>query len=295
MAAPILILGGNGQVGWELQRSLSVLGPVVALTRAELDLVSVDAMQSVIQRYAPCAIVNAAAYTAVDKAETERELAWAINAKTPALLAKLAASASIPLIHYSTDYVYAGDKSDAYIESDATNPLSNYGSSKLAGDEAVLSSSAQAVVLRTSWVYAKRGANFLKTILRLAGERDALRIVADQRGAPTSAMLLADVAAHVLHRMRSDPACRGLFHCTAAGDTTWHGYAQYIVEQALALGLPLKATPQAIAAITTADYPTPAQRPANSRLNCGALEQQFGLQLPPWQAHVTRTLQELIP
>jgi dTDP-4-dehydrorhamnose reductase len=295
MVAPILILGGNGQVGWELQRSLSVLGPVVALTRAEVDLASVDAVLSVIRRYEPSAIVNAAAYTAVDKAEAERELAWAINAKAPAVMAELATSAGIPLIHYSTDYVYAGDKSEPYVESDPTNPLSSYGSSKLAGDEAVLNSSAQAVVLRTSWVYAARGANFVKTMLRLASERDALRIVADQRGAPTSAMLLADVAAHVLQQMRSDRTCRGLFHCTAAGETSWHGYAQFIIKQAHALGLPLKTTPQTIAAITTADYPTPAKRPANSRLSCNALEQYFGLQLPPWQRHVTRTLQELIP
>ncbi len=290
----ILVFGATGQVGWELQRSLSVLGPVLALDRVAVDLASPAAVTALIEAQRPNAIVNAAAYTAVDKAEQERELAFAINAAGPGAMAAAAARAGIPFIHYSSDYVYTGNKQGVYVETDATGPLSAYGQSKLAGDEAVLAAGAQAVILRTSWVYAARGANFMKTMLRLAAERDSLKVVGDQVGAPTSAELLADVAAQVLKQMLADAALRGVYHCAAAGETSWHGYASYVIGEARRLGAPLKLDPANVAAITTADYPTPARRPANSRLDCSALQRTFGLQLPHWQVHVLRTLKEIL-
>ena len=294
MAGVILVFGGNGQVGWELQRSLAVLGAVVALDRAAVDLASPAAISALIAAQRPRAIINAAAYTAVDRAEQERELAFAINATAPAAMAAAAAMAGIPFIHYSSDYVYAGNKPGVYVETDATEPLSAYGRSKLAGDDAVLAAGGQAVILRTSWVYAARGANFMKTMLRLADERDSLRVVGDQVGAPTSAELLADVAAQVLKQMWGNAGLRGVYHCAAAGETSWHGYASFVIGEARRLGAPLKVDAANIVAITTADYPTPAARPANSRLDCSSLERTFGLQLPPWQVHVLRTLKEIL-
>lgn len=294
MSNIILLFGANGQVGWELQRSLSLLGTVAPLDRSAVDLSSADAIRSVIKSYAPSAIVNAAAYTAVDKAEQESELAFAINSTAPRIMAAAAGSTNIPFIHYSSDYVYAGDKPGPYLETDATGPLSAYGSSKLAGDEAILATRAQAVILRTSWVYAARGANFLKTMLRLAKERETLRIVGDQVGTPTSAELLADVTAHVLKRMLADSSVKGVYHCAAAGETSWHGYARFAITQARALGAELRLEPTNIAAINTAEYPTPAKRPSNSRLSCASLENTFGLQLPAWEVHVLRTLKEIL-
>lgn len=285
----ILLFGAEGQVGWELQRSLDLQSKVLPLTRAQANLADAAAVRLAIRNAKPDAIVNAAAYTAVDKAEAEPDLAFAINATAPAVMAEEAQAAGIPLIHYSTDYVYDGRKAGRYVETDATNPQSIYARSKLAGDEAVLASGAKAVILRTSWVYAARGANFLRTILRLAAERESLRVVSDQVGAPTSAALLASVAT----RMLSHDA-RGVFHCTAAGETTWHGYATFIVAEALKLGAHLKLTPDRIEAISTEQYPTPAPRPKNSRLDCSKLERTLGLQLPPWQSHVQQALQALI-
>jgi dTDP-4-dehydrorhamnose reductase len=285
----ILLFGADGQVGWELQRSLSLQGAVTPLARAQVNLADVAAVRAAIRSARPDVIVNAAAYTAVDKAETETELAFAVNAAAPEAMAIEAKASGIPLIHYSTDYAYDGRKNGPYTESDATGPQSAYGRSKLAGDEAILASGAQAVILRTSWVYAARGANFLRTILRLAAERESLRIVSDQYGAPTSAELLADATARIL----AQPGASGLFHCVAAGETSWHGYATFIVGEARKLGASLKATPERIEAITTAQYPTPAARPRNSRLDCAKLQRTFGLQLPPWQVHVSRTLKEL--
>jgi dTDP-4-dehydrorhamnose reductase len=267
---------------------------VVALDRAAVDLASPAAISALIAAQRPRAIINAAAYTAVDRAEQEGELAFAINATAPAAMAAAAAKAGIPFIHYSSDYVYAGNKQGVYVETDATGPLSAYGRSKLAGDEAVLAAGGQAVILRTSWVYAARGANFMKTMLRLAGERDSLRVVGDQVGAPTSAELLADVAAQILKQMWGNAGLRGVYHCAAAGETSWHGYASFVIGEARRLGAPLKVDAANIVAITTADYPTPAARPANSRLDCSALERTFGLQLPHWQVHVLRTLKEIL-
>jgi dTDP-4-dehydrorhamnose reductase len=294
--AGILLFGADGQVGWELQRSLSLLDTVVPLTRVQVNLADTQAVRTAIRNARPAAIINAAAYTAVDKAEAESELAFAINAAAPAAMAEEAKAGGIPLVHYSSDYAYDGRKTARYVEGDATNPQSVYARSKLAGDEAILSSGAHAVILRTSWVFAARGANFLKTILRLARERDSLRVVSDQVGAPTSAELLADVTAQVLLRIsksRND-APGGLFHCTAAGEVSWHGFATCIVSHARNLGATLKLTPEQIEAISTEQYPLPAARPRNSRLDCSKLEHAFGLKLPQWQVHVERTLKEIL-
>jgi dTDP-4-dehydrorhamnose reductase len=292
--AGILLFGADGQVGWELQRSLSVLDAVMPLTRGQVNLADAQAVRAAIRDARPAAIINAAAYTAVDKAETESELAFAINAVAPTVMAEEAMAGGIPLVHYSSDYAYDGRKEGRYVEGDATNPQSVYARSKLAGDEAILSSGAHALILRTSWVYAARGANFLKTILRLARERDSLRVVSDQVGAPTSAELLADVTAHVLSRMHAEDAPRGLFHCTAAGEVSWHGFATCIVSHARQLGTTLKLAPEKIEAIPTEQYPLPAARPKNSRLDCSKLEHTFSLKLPQWQVHVERTLKELL-
>lgn len=290
----ILIFGAHGQVGWALQRSLALLAPVQALGREAVALESPAAVQALLQAMRPLAVVNAAAYTAVDKAEQEPTLAFAVNAAAPAAMAEAAAALGIPFIHFSSDYVYPGDKQGRYTETDPTGPLSTYGRSKLAGDEGVLAAGANAVILRTSWVYAARGHNFVKTMLRLGRERESLRVVADQVGAPTSAELLADVTAHVLKHQLAGAAVRGVYHCVAAGDTSWHGFACHIFAQAAALGAQLTITPAQVEAITTAEYPTPARRPPNSRLDCSKLERTFGLQLPPWQWHVDRTLKELL-
>lgn len=295
----ILLFGAEGQVGWELQRSLALHGTVMPLTRAQLDLTNADALRNTIRSAEPTVLVNAAAYTAVDKAESEPDLAFAINATAPGIMAAEARAAGIPLVHYSSDYAYSGTKNGRYVETDDTNPQSVYARSKVAGDEAILASGAQAVILRTSWVFAARGANFLRTMLRLARERDSLRVVADQVGAPTSAELLADVTARALtyiSRRKKDgaPPSPELFHCTAAGETSWHGYTTYIVNEARALGAPLKLDAGNIEAITTEQYPTPAARPRNSRLDCTKLERALDLQLPPWQVHVRRALVELL-
>lgn len=314
-ATRILVIGAQGQIARELERAALPSGFVLRTAgRATLDIARRDAVMEAVARERPALVVNAAAYTAVDKAESEPDLAFAINATAPGIMAEEARAAGIPLLHYSSDYAYSGTKEGRYVESDVTNPQSVYARSKVAGDEAVLASGANAVILRTSWVYAARGANFLRTILRLARERDSLRVVADQIGAPTSAELLADVAALILghiNRRKTDLAMPssaasamatrgaagspfGLFHCTAAGETSWHGYATFIVSEARALGAELKLAPENIEAITTDQYPTPAVRPKNSRLDCAKLERTFGLQLPQWQVHARRALREIL-
>ncbi|RLJ67600.1 dTDP-4-dehydrorhamnose reductase [Sulfurisoma sediminicola] len=289
----ILLFGAEGQVGWELKRSLSVLGSVLPLTRRDVDLADSAAVRAAICFARPDAIVNAAAYTAVDRAESERALAQSINAVAPAAMALEAKAAGIPLVLFSSDYCYDGTKEAPYVEGDAPNPQSAYGRSKLAGDKAVAASGAEHLILRTSWVFAARGDNFLKSILRLARERDSLRIVDDQVGAPTSAELLADVTAHALRDLLAGRIASGVYHCTAGGATSWHGYARFIVKQAAQAGLALATTPERVEPIATEDYPLPAVRPKNSRLDCGKLEAALGLSLPPWQWHVRRTLLEL--
>ncbi|MFT0535498.1 dTDP-4-dehydrorhamnose reductase [Pseudomonas fulva] len=297
----ILLLGKNGQVGWELQRSLSPLGEVVALDRqgdGELcgDLSQLDALASTVRLLAPDVIVNAAAYTAVDKAEGDPQAAALINAQAPALLAREAARLGAWLIHYSTDYVYDGSGDQPRQETAATGPLSVYGRTKLEGEQAIEASGAKAVILRTSWVYAARGNNFAKTMLRLAQERDALSVVADQFGAPTGADLIADVTAHVVRQVVNQPASAhlaGIYHLAASGETCWHAYAQLVLQDALCRGISLKVNADQVSAINTDAYPVPAPRPRNSRLALGKLESAFKLKMPPWQQGVKRMLDEI--
>lgn len=296
----ILLLGRGGQVGWELQRALSVLGEVVALDFDAThnpdglcgDFTDLAGLERSVLQVRPDVIVNAAAHTAVDKAESEPGLARTINALAPATLAQAATKIGAWLVHYSTDYVFDGSGTAPWKETDATGPLSVYGQTKLEGEQAVVSTPKH-LILRTSWVYATRGGNFAKTMLRLAGERETLTVINDQFGAPTSAELLADVTAHALRRLQNQPELAGLYHCIASGETTWHGYAQFVLGQAQALGLPLKAGPAQVAPTPTSSYPTPAKRPLNSRLDTGKLQAAFGLTLPHWQVGVARMLTEI--
>ncbi len=299
----ILLLGKGGQVGWELQRALLPLGTLVACDfdspepwRA--DFTQPASLQALIERVQPGLIVNAAAHTAVDKAESEPELARAINATAPGVLARSAAARGVPLVHYSTDYVFDGSGNHARREDDPTGPLSVYGRTKLEGEEAIRASGCQHLILRTSWVYAARGGNFARTMLRLAAERDTLKVISDQVGAPTGAELLADVTAHAVRRLQADSSVGGTYHCAAAGFTSWHGYAQHVISFAQAhpqaLGRPLKASAETVHAISTSEYPTPAQRPLNSRLDCSKLQHTFGLHMPAWQQGVERMLTEVL-
>lgn len=297
MTKTILVVGKDGQVGFELTRSLSVLGKLVAVGRQECDMSNLDQVRKLLQDVKPHVIVNASAYTAVDKAEQETELAMAVNATAVGVLAELAKTSGALLAHYSTDYVYAGDKNTAYVESDSTGPLSAYGRTKLAGEELIRKHCGQHFIFRTSWVFGAYGANFLKTMLRVMQERDALRVVADQHGAPTSAALIADVTAQVVAaylKGQVSPAQFGTYHLASSGSTTWHGYAQLVGQTASALGVTLKVQPDAIAAIATEDYPLPAPRPANSRMDTSKLRQAFGLVLPDWEDDVRRVLRQLI-
>jgi dTDP-4-dehydrorhamnose reductase len=291
----MLLTGCNGQVGWELARCLQPLGEVVALGRAELDLANAGAIAACVASQRPDVIVNAAAYTAVDKAESESELAFRINAEAPAALAQAAKACDALLVHYSTDYVFDGTLTIAHTEGDATAPCSVYGRSKLAGEQAVTASGCRHLILRTQWVFGSHGGNFLRTILRLAREREQLRIVSDQFGAPTAARLIADVTAQILGRQAGGlPVEDGVYHLAASGRTTWHEYASFVVERARAcpaLGQDLKV--REIVPITTADDPVPAKRPANSMFDCGKLERAFGLRMPNWQRGVELCVAEL--
>ena len=293
----ILLFGKGGQVGWELQRSLAPLGELVALDHDSEnlcgDFTNLAGLAETVRRVAPQVIVNAAAYTAVDKAEVEPELARTINALAPGVLADEAQKFGAWLVHYSTDYVFDGSGEKPWRESDATGPLSVYGQTKREGEEAV-ARCVRHLILRTSWVYAARGANFAKTMLRLAQEREALSVIADQFGTPTGAELLADVTAHALCSLRTRPELAGLYHLVAAGETSWHGYAQYVIESARRAGRPIRVAPDAIIAIATAAYPTPARRPHNSRLATDKLRATFGLVLPDWQTGVERMLSEIL-
>ena len=296
----ILLFGRGGQVGWELQRSLSVLGELVALDFDAAhnvdglcgDFANLAGLAETIRQLKPDAIVNAAAHTAVDKAETEPELAQTINALAPAVLAQEATKLGAWLVQYSTDYVFDGSGTTPWAETDATGPLSVYGKTKLEGEKAA-ATNPKHLILRTSWVYSTRGGNFAKTMLRLAAEREALTVIDDQFGAPTSAELLADVTAHTLRSLQSRPELAGLYHCVAGGETTWHGYARFVLGQAQALGQILRARPEQVAPTPTSSYPTPARRPLNSRLNTTRLQTAFGLTLPHWQTGVARMLTEI--
>lgn len=295
--ARILLTGRNGQVGFELQRALTPLGELVAIDSTQCDFSDEVALRRIVREVAPDIIANPAAYTDVDKAESEPELAHAVNSRAPAILGEEARKHGALLVHYSTDYVFDGSKVGFYTEDDEPNPQSVYGQSKRAGESAVQRSGARHLILRTSWVVGAHGGNFAKTILRLAAERESLNVVADQWGAPTSAALIADVTAQLLGRYLYNGGERfpfGSYHLVAGGETTWHEYARTIVRAAQAAGRPLKLTPEAICAIGTADYPSPAPRPANSRLDTRKLRETFGLELPDWRQGLDHILQRIL-
>jgi len=290
----ILLLGSKGQVGWQLARSLSVVGELTALHRDSTaacgDLTQTAALAATIRSLAPDVIVNAAAYTAVDLAEKERDAAFAVNAAACEVLAAEARKLGAWLVHYSTDYVFDGTGERPWKETDATAPVNVYGQSKLAGEQAVARCERH-VVLRTSWVFDSWGQNFLKSILRAAAQRESLNVVGDQWGAPTRAALIADVTAHVVRRL--SPETAGIYHLAASGQTNWHEYAQLAIEHAVECGMALKTRPGQVHAIATADYPTAARRPANSRLDTSRLRHTFGLSLPAWQDGVRCVVAEL--
>ncbi len=291
MVQRILLLGKDGQVGYELQRALAPLGEVIAIGRRERDLADADAAGECVRNARADLIVNAAAYTAVDKAETDHQGAYALNARLPEIVGRAAGSALV--IHYSTDYVFDGSKRDPHVETDAPNPGSVYGASKLEGEQALQKVAARAVVLRTSWVFGLHGANFLKTMLRLGRERDHLRVVGDQRGAPTPAWLIADVTAQIIGRARVAPIEYGLYHLAPRGATTWYDYAQFAFAQARERGFPLRITPERVDRIGTNDYPLSAARPANSLLDVRKLEHAFDLRMPAWEDGVIRAVEAL--
>lgn len=293
----ILLLGKNGQVGWELQRSLSVLGEVVALDRHSTpcgDLSQPERLAQTVRELHPDVIVNAAAHTAVDKAESEAELARTLNATAPAALAQAAAETGAWLVHYSTDYVFNGSGNTPWQEGDATGPLGVYGQTKLEGEQAIAASGCKHLIFRTSWVYAARGGNFAKTMLRLAQERERLTVINDQHGAPTGADLIADVTAHAIRSAQHKPELAGLYHLVAGGETTWHGYASHAIAHARELRPDLGWKVNDIAPVETSAFPTPAKRPQNSRLNTLKLQQAFGLNMPHWQLGVDRLLAEIL-
>jgi dTDP-4-dehydrorhamnose reductase len=293
----ILLLGRSGQLGWALQRALSIHGEIIAPAETACDLGNPDQLRSTVREVGPAVVINAAAYTAVDRAESEPALAHQINAVAPAILAEEADRAGALMVHYSTDYVFDGEKPGAYREMDGANPLNVYGATKLEGERGVLRVAAAHLIFRTSWVYGLVGNNFPKTILALAGQRDRLRVVADQFGVPTSVDLLADVTSLCVAQWLSDrrgmlPKC-GLYHLAPMGETTWHALTCELLAMARSCGIPLRVVPDAIEPIGTADYPTAARRPRNSRLDTDKLARAFGVRMPPWQWHLRRLVQEL--
>ena len=300
MKAPmtILLFGKGGQVGWELQRSLAPLGKVVALDFDSTDLcgdfTNLAGLAATVEAVQPAFIVNAAAHTAVDKAESEPELAHTINALAPGVLAEAAHRVGACLVHYSTDYVFDGSGEQPWKEDDIPAPLSVYGATKLEGERLIAEACPNHLIFRTSWVYAARGGNFAKTMLRLAKERERLTVIDDQIGAPTGADLLADVTAHAIRSILAQPALAGLYHLAAGGATSWHGYAQFVLAHAHRVGVTLKTDMDAIDPVPTSAFPTPATRPHNSRLNTRKLQAAFDLTLPAWQQGVKRMLTEII-
>ncbi len=293
----ILLFGKGGQVGWELQRSLAPLGELIALDNDSKDYCgnfeNLDGIAETVRIIAPDVIVNAAAHTAVDKAESEPEFVRTINALAPSVLAKEAQRCNALLVHYSTDYVFDGSGSQAWLETDTPAPLSVYGATKLEGEQAIIASGCQHLIFRTSWVYAARGANFAKTMLRLGSERDRLTVINDQIGAPTGADLLADVTAHAIRAVQQQPELAGLYHLVASGETSWYEYARFVLNFARNAGVEISVADSAIEPVPTTAFPTPATRPLNSRLNTNKLCDSFNLVLPHWQTGVARMLTEL--
>lgn len=293
----ILLTGKNGQLGFELRRALSPLGTLTAVNSSECDLANPSDIRELIRRLQPDVIVNPAAYTAVDRAETETEQAHAVNAVALGVLGEEAAALGALVVHYSTDYVFDGTGDGFYQESDRPNPLGVYGASKLAGEKALQTSGARHLIFRTSWVVGVHGNNFAKTMLRLAAERTELNVVADQFGSPTSAALLADVTAHVIREAQGpqrDLFPYGVYHLAAGGVTNWHEYASYVIERARSAGCPIAVPPGALYPIATKDYPTPARRPANSRLDTQKFQKTFGLRLPDWKEGLDHILDQLL-
>ena len=294
----ILLFGGTGQVGWELQRSLATLGKLVVLGRKNptplpADFSAPECLADIVRAVQPDLIVNAAAYTAVDKAEGEQELVRAINATAPGILAREAAASGAWLMHYSTDYVFNGMGSTPWVENSPTEPLNVYGWTKLEAEQLIRSSGCLHLIFRTSWVYAARGRNFVRTILRLARERDSLQVIDDQIGAPTGVELLADLTSHALRLAMQNPALAGTYHVAPAGETSWYGYARHIVEVARAAGNETRLTPDSIEPVPASAFPTVARRPANSRMNTEKLRSSFGVTLPTWENGVDRVLVEM--
>lgn len=294
----ILLFGKGGQVGWELQRSLAPLGEIVALDHDSTDycgnFANLAGLVDTVREVKPDLIVNAAAHTAVDKAESEPELARSLNALAPGVLAQEAARLGAWLVHYSTDYVFDGSGSRAWTETDAPAPLSVYGRTKLEGEQLIQAAGARHLIFRTSWVYAARGGNFAKTMLRLAQERERLTVIDDQMGAPTGAELLADVTAHAIRQVLRRPVDGGIYHLAAAGETSWHGYANHVLTQAKLLQPTLAMKATEVLPVPSSAFPTPARRPHNSRLDTRKLEAAFGLSLPAWQQGVSRMLAEIL-
>jgi len=289
----LLVFGRSGQLGWELRHKLSCLGEIKTVGSSEVDFANPDAMVHAIRAFAPSIIVNAAAYTAVDKAESEPEAAWAINATAPGVLAEESKRIGSLLIHYSTDYVFDGSKDGLYVESDATNPLNEYGKSKLGGEKAIAAVGGNYLIFRTSWVYGARGSNFLLTMLRLAREKPELRIVNDQTGAPTSSECIAQTTAHILAQVLSREGLQGrggLYHLTCAGATTWFGFAEEFLRKSFEES---GATLPELIPIPTSEFPRPAKRPSNSRLSCARLEEAFGVKMPAWQTSLSLVLETL--
>jgi len=291
----ILLLGKNGQVGWELQRSLAPLGELLALDRHSTshcgDLSNLEGLAETVRVFKPNVVVNAAAYTAVDKAESDVQSAHTINALAPEVLSRACAAVGAYLVHFSTDYVFDGAGQTPWGETDATGPVNVYGQSKLAGEQGIAKQGAQHVIFRTSWVFGTEGGNFAKTMLRLAQEREKMAVINDQFGAPTGAALLADITAL---NLQQEKPLEGIYHLAAAGETTWHAYAQYVLQTAQRLKPSLEYKVQDVAAVPTSEFPTPAKRPLNSRLNCHKLESALHLQLPAWQTGVDQMLSKIL-
>ena len=291
----ILLLGKNGQVGWELQRSLAPLGEVLALDRRSTshcgDMTNLEGLAETVRVFRPDVVVNAAAYTAVDKAETDQQTADLVNALAPEVLARSCEAIGADLVHFSTDYVFDGSGQKPWVESDATGPVNVYGHSKLAGEQGIAKQGAKHVIFRTSWVYGTEGGNFAKTMLRLAQEREKMAVINDQFGAPTGAALLADITTLCLQQAQP---LTGIYHLAAAGETSWHAYAQYVLQSAQALKPGLNYTVKEVAAVPTSEFPTPAARPLNSRLNCSQLENALQLKLPAWQTGVDAMLAKIL-
>ena len=297
----ILLFGANGQVGWELQRSLSPLGKLVALSRHSTDLcgdlADLNGIAESVKRVSPDVIVNAAASTAVDKAESDLEAAHLVNATAPGVMAEAATAVGAWLVHYSTDYVFDGSGSKPWVETDPTGPVNVYGKTKLEGEQRIASQCAKHLIFRTSWVYAARGGNFAKTMLRLAQERATLNVINDQFGAPTGADLIADVTAHAISQVMAQgdrlSGSSGIYHLAAGGEATWFDYAEYVVDQSIRAQVDPKIIAKTIHPVATSAFPTPVKRPHNSRLNTAKLQQTFGLHLPPWQQGMERMLAEI--